>query len=225
MIYNKIYTFYNSRNLFINLGNNMNITTRIYSNISNLLYNFNTKKKKISRSIIFFINLLSNINLDYKNYIKIICFFFRKYNLLFSYTFDFNIKNNSKSIYNNNSSIVKYIYSFDKVFIKYNIINYSSVAKKHFKRIRKPFWWFRNIRRNKCYWRRKKRLRIKKKINYNIYKVLKYTRLGHKTNYSKELFYNDLIQKKIFSKNFNTLFSKKMFFLNKKKNLVHLFYS
>ena len=168
---------------------------------------------------------MSNINLDYKNYIKIICFFFRKYNLLFSYTFDFNIKNNSKSIYNNNSSIVKYIYSFDKVFIKYNIINYSSVAKKHFKRIRKPFWWFRNIRRNKCYWRRKKRLRIKKKINYNIYKVLKYTRLGHKTNYSKELFYNDLIQKKIFSKNFNTLFSKKMFFLNKKKNLVHLFYS
>lgn len=223
-LYKKIYYFYNSRNFLITFGNDMNMTTR--STISIFLSSMSINKKTSFNSMIFFIHLLKKINLDYKNYIKVMFFFFRKYNLLFSHTFDFNLKKNSASIYHN-SSVIKYFYSFEKKFIKYQILNYSSLSKQHLKRIRKPFWWFRNIRKNKCYWRRKKRIRIKKKINFNVYKFLKYTRLGHKTNNSKELFYKDLIQKKLFSQNFNTFFSKKLFFLNKnkKKNIVHLFYS
>jgi hypothetical protein len=136
-MYNKMYVFYNSRNVIIHFGNNMNMTSRFSNHLDTFLSDIN--KNPLYSRIFFFIHLLNKMDLCYKNYIKTIFFFFRKYNLLFSYTFDFNFKNKSSLFNNTSSRLIQFIYSFDKSFIKYKLLDYESSAKKHFKRIRKPF--------------------------------------------------------------------------------------
>lgn len=177
--------------------------------------------KKTNKYVRFFIKKISNHVLDNKYILKSLFFFLHKFNFL-NYISTKYLSKDSFFLLDNVKTCF-YIYSFDKTFYKYSLISFDYLNKQRKKRIRKPFWWFKNIKFNKRYWRRKKRNLIKKKINYNIFKFLKYQRISD-NNKLKSSFYNDNILKKLNQKNYRFWLCKKMFFLNKKNKLVNFLY-
>jgi hypothetical protein len=177
----------------------------IYSNILSIdSINWYIKK------IIFYVSS-SLCKYNYNDYIKTLHLILNKFNIKLS-----NEKWGHYDFLNNHlmNDDISYFFSINKVFVKFNLIKFNIINHTYKKRIQKPFWWFKNIKSNKSFWRRKKRVRVRKNFFINFYKYYKYNFLNVSTNLKKK-FYNNYINTKLNQKNYKYYLSKKFFFFNK----------
>jgi len=150
---------------------------------------------------------------DYNDYIKTLHLLFNRFNI-----HHLNDKWGNLNFINGD---VSYINTINKVYLKLNLIKWNILNGTNKKRIQKPFWWFKNIKADKSFWRRKKRNRISKNFFTNFYKFYKYNFFNASTN-AKNTFYKDNVYTKLNYKNYKSHLSKKIFFLDTDSKLSNI---